>query len=137
MNTVATRTLAEMARKAGVKRYLFASSCSIYDVGIVDEERDVLLNEESAVQPRAAYAVSKLAGERGINGVAWLLTLPPSSSCVWAPLFGFSPPHAVRNDLVVNTFVKDAFLKGESSPSILGARCGVRWWTCAMPPAPM
>src|ERR1043166_226172 len=50
MNTVATRTLAEMARKAGVPRYLFASSCSVYDIGVVDEERDVLLTEESQIQ---------------------------------------------------------------------------------------
>jgi len=108
MNTVATRTLAEMARKAGVKRYLFASSCSIYDVGIVDEERDVLLNEESVVQPRAAYAVSKLAGERellALHGDDFAPVILRMGT-----LFGFSP--RMRYDLVVNTFVKDAFLKG-------------------------
>ncbi len=108
MNTVATRTLAEMAKKQGVKRYLFASSCSIYDVGIVDEERDVLLNEESDVQPRAAYAVSKLSGERE------LFTLRDENFAPVAlrmgTLFGFSP--RMRYDLVVNTFVKDAFSKG-------------------------
>jgi len=108
MNTVATRTLAEMAKKSGVKRYLFASSCSIYDVGVVDEERDILLNEESEVQPRAAYAVSKLAGERELMALH-----DPSFSPVMlrmGTLFGFSP--RMRYDLVVNTFVKDAFLKG-------------------------
>jgi len=108
MNTVATRTSAEMAKKAGVKRYIFASSCSIYDVGVVDEERDVLLNEESEVQPRAAYAVSKLAGELE------LMTLHDKDFSPvmlrMGTLFGFSP--RMRYDLVVNTFVKDAFLKG-------------------------
>ena len=64
MNAVATRTLAEMAKQKGVRRYIFASSCSVYDVGVVDEERDIVLNEDVLVQPRAAYAVSKLAGER-------------------------------------------------------------------------
>ncbi|PWU00630.1 MAG: hypothetical protein C5B51_24760 [Terriglobia bacterium] len=108
MNTVATRTLAEMAKKQGVRRYIFASSCSVYDVGVVDEDRDVLLNEESPVQPRAAYATSKLAGE---------LELMALHDADFAPvilrmgtLFGFSP--RMRYDLVVNTFVKDAFTKG-------------------------
>ena len=108
MNTVATRTLAEMAKKAGVKRYLFASSCSIYDVGVVDEERDVLLNEESAVQPRAAYAVSKLAGERELLALHDADFSPVMLRM--GTLFGFSP--RMRYDLVVNTFVKDVFLKG-------------------------
>jgi nucleoside-diphosphate-sugar epimerase len=108
MNTVATRTLAEMAKKAGVKRYLFASSCSIYDVGVVDEERDVLLNEESVVQPRAAYAVSKLAGERELLALHDTDFSPVMLRM--GTLFGFSP--RMRYDLVVNTFVKDVFLKG-------------------------
>src|ERR1039458_3434398 len=108
MNTVATRTLAEMAKKAGVKRYIFASSCSIYDVGIVDEERDVLLNEESPVQPRAAYGVSKLAGERELLALCDKDFSPVILRM--GTLFGFSP--RMRYDLVVNTFVKDAFLKG-------------------------
>src|ERR1017187_8105807 len=108
MNTVATRTLAEMAKKAGVKRYIFASSCSIYDVGIVDEERDILLNEESEVQPRAAYAVSKLAGERELLALHGADFSPVVLRM--GTLFGFSP--RMRYDLVVNTFVKDAFLKG-------------------------
>jgi nucleoside-diphosphate-sugar epimerase len=108
MNTVATRTLAEMAKKAGVKRYIFASSCSIYDVGVVDEERDVLLNEESAVQPRAAYAVSKLAGERELLALHDADFSPVILRM--GTLFGFSS--RMRYDLVVNTFVKDAILKG-------------------------
>jgi nucleoside-diphosphate-sugar epimerase len=108
MNTVATRTLGEMAKKAGVRRYILASSCSIYDVGVVDEERDILLTEEAAVQPRAAYAVSKLAGEQQ------LLALADNNFCPvilrMGTLFGFSP--RMRYDLVVNTFVKDAMSKG-------------------------
>lgn len=109
MNTVATRTLAEMARSQGVKRYLFASSCSIYDVGVVDEERDVLLNEDAVVQPRAAYAVSKLAGEKELLSLQDETFSPVILRM--GTLFGFSP--RMRYDLVVNTFVKDAFLKGQ------------------------
>jgi len=111
MNTVATRTLAELAKSQGVKRYLFASSCSIYDVGVVDEERDVLLNEDSAVEPRAAYAVSKLAGEKELLALQDENFTPVILRM--GTLFGFSP--RMRYDLVVNTFVKDAFLKGHVS----------------------
>jgi len=108
MNAVATRTLAEMAKRNGIPRYLFASSCSIYDIGVEDEERDILLTEESAVQPRAAYALSKLAGERELLALA-----DESFSPVilrMGTLFGFSP--RMRYDLVVNTFVKDGISKG-------------------------
>ena len=108
MNTVATRALAELAKSQGVKRYLYASSCSIYDVGVVDEERDVLLNEESPVEPHAAYAVSKLAGERELLALADENFSPVILRM--GTLFGFSP--RMRYDLVVNTFVKDALLKG-------------------------
>jgi nucleoside-diphosphate-sugar epimerase len=108
MNTVATRTLAEMAKQKGVRRYIFASSCSVYDVGVVDEERDIVLNEDVPVHPRAAYAVSKLAGEQQ------LLALADDDFCPvilrMGTLFGFSP--RMRYDLVVNTFVKDALQKG-------------------------
>jgi nucleoside-diphosphate-sugar epimerase len=106
MNAVATRTLAEMAKKAGIRRYLYASSCSIYDVGVVDEERDILLTEETAVAPHAAYAVSKLAGEQQLMALGDANFCPVSLRT----LFGFSP--RMRYDLVVNTFVKDALSKG-------------------------
>lgn len=108
MNTVATRTLAEMAKRCGVKRYIYASSCSVYDIGVIDEDRDVLLTEEAEVQPKAAYGISKLAGERGL-----LDLMDENFSPVilrMGTLFGFSP--RMRFDLVVNTFVKDALLKG-------------------------
>lgn len=108
MNAVATRTLGEMARKAGVKRYVFASSCSVYDVGVTDEERDVLLSEETVPQPRAAYAVSKLAGEQQLQALAGDGFAPVILRM--GTLFGFSP--RMRYDLVVNTFVKDAMMKG-------------------------
>lgn len=108
MNTVATRALAEMAKERGVKRYIFASSCSVYDIGIVDQERDVLLTEESEVGPHAAYAKSKLAGERELMALHDENFSPVMLRM--GTLFGFSP--RMRYDLVVNTFVKDAFLKG-------------------------
>jgi nucleoside-diphosphate-sugar epimerase len=108
MNTVATKTLAQMARERGVRRYVFASSCSIYDRGVGDEERDILLDEESEVNPKAAYSGSKYQAERA------LLEMVADNFCPVilrkGTVFGFSP--RLRYDLVVNTFVKDALSKG-------------------------
>ncbi|MCI0721380.1 MAG: NAD(P)-dependent oxidoreductase [Acidobacteria bacterium] len=108
MNTLATETLARLCKERGVRRYLFASSCSIYDVGVHDQERDVIYDETAAVQPRAAYAVSKYEGEQR------LLELADKEFCPVilrkGTVYGFSP--RMRYDLVLNTFVKDAFTKG-------------------------
>ena len=108
MNTSANESLARMAKENGVQRFVFASTCSIYDFGVIDQERDVLLTEESPVGPRAAYARSKLEGE------AAMLRLADDDFCPvilrMATLFGFSP--RMRYDLVVNTFVKDSLSRG-------------------------
>jgi nucleoside-diphosphate-sugar epimerase len=108
MNAEATRTLGEQAKKRGIRKYVYASSCSIYDVGIVDEELDVLLTEESEVSPKAAYGRSKLEGERALLELTGADFAPVLLRM--GTLFGFSP--RMRYDLVVNTFVKDAMSKG-------------------------
>lgn len=108
MNTVAAIRLAEMCQEAGVQRYIFASSCSIYDRGVGNDERDVLQDEDSQVDPRAAYSSSKWAAEKG------LLAMAGDNFCPVilrkGTIYGFSP--RMRYDLVVNTFVKDALSKG-------------------------
>jgi nucleoside-diphosphate-sugar epimerase len=111
MNTTASVALAEMCREQGVRRYLYASSCSVYDRGVIDETRDVVVDESTDVDPPGAYAGSKIAAEQQ------LLPMADGSLCVAvlrkATLFGFSP--RMRYDLVVNTFVKDALQKGRIS----------------------
>ena len=108
MNASASIARARRCKERGVRRYLYASSCSIYDRGVASEERDVLLDEMSEVDPQAAYSSSKFAAEKE------LLPLASDDFCVAilrkATLFGFSP--RMRYDLVVNTFVKDALSKG-------------------------
>lgn len=107
MNTVATVKLAEFCKIRGVRRYVFASSCSIYDRG-VSADADVLQDEDSAVAPRAAYSGSKYQAERG------LLELADATFCPVmlrkGTVYGFSP--RMRYDLVVNTFVRDALTRG-------------------------
>ena len=112
MNTLATRFSAELCKKAGIKRYVFASSCSIYDIGVKDEEKDVIFDETAKVSPRAAYSSSKYKAEK------ILLSLKDKD---FSPvilrkgtIYGFS--YRMRYDLVVNTFVKDALTKGYITP---------------------
>jgi nucleoside-diphosphate-sugar epimerase len=108
MNTMASKKLAEFCKKQGVRRYLFASSCSIYDQGVGDELKDILQDENSPVNPRAAYSRSKYEAER------YLLKMADDDFCPVilrkGTIYGFSP--RMRYDLVVNTFVKDALTKG-------------------------
>jgi nucleoside-diphosphate-sugar epimerase len=111
MNTVASVELAKRARDYGVSRYIFSSSCSIYDRGVEDDSADVILDEDSPVDPRAAYSSSKFEAERE------LLPLADEKFCVVllrkGTVFGFSP--RMRYDLVLNTFIKDALSKGYMS----------------------
>jgi nucleoside-diphosphate-sugar epimerase len=108
MNTVAAHRLAELCAANGVRRYIYASSCSIYDRGVGSDSHDDLLDEESPVDPRAAYSSSKYEAE------GLLLEMAGDGFCPIilrkGTIYGFSP--RMRYDLVVNTFVKDALSKG-------------------------
>lgn len=117
MNTDASIRVAEVARRAGVSRLIYASTASIYDRGVGEEARDVLLEEDADVDPRAAYATSKLAAEREILKMADDGFAPVSFR--QGTVFGFSP--RMRYDLVVNTFVKDALSTGRMTAFYGGA----------------
>jgi len=108
MNTTATIALAEQARSAGVRRYVFASSASIYDVGLNNDARDIVLDEESPVSPRAAYSSSKYEAEQGLRAMVAQDFCPVIMRK--GTVYGWSP--RMRYDLVVNTFVKDALATG-------------------------
>jgi len=108
LNTHASIRAAEAAKDAGVERLIFASTASIYDRGVGEEARDVLADETADVEPRAAYATSKLAAEKGILALAADGFAPVSFR--QGTVFGFSP--RMRYDLVLNTFVKDAMSAG-------------------------
>lgn len=58
--------LAELARKAGVKRFVYMSSCSVYGVGT----DGATLDEESPVNPQTAYAECKVKVERDVGAMA-------------------------------------------------------------------
>jgi nucleoside-diphosphate-sugar epimerase len=101
MNTVASSNLATQCRERGIRRYIFASTCSVYDTA--STRTSVLQDEGSELQPRGAYAGSKYEAERR------LLQMADGSFCAVilrkGTIFGFFP--RMRYDLVVNTFVRD------------------------------
>jgi nucleoside-diphosphate-sugar epimerase len=103
MNAVATETLGRACLQRGIERYVFASSCSLYD-GLPPG----MHGEDAPIEPRAAYATSKRYGEEK------LLELAEEGLCPVilrnGTVYGWSP--RMRFDLVVNTFVKDALLDG-------------------------
>lgn len=103
MNAIATENLGRECVARGIERYVFASSCSLYD-GLPPG----MHGEDADVQPRAAYATSKRYGEEA------LLKLVDEGLCPVilrnGTVYGYSP--RMRFDLVVNTFVKDALLGG-------------------------
>lgn len=104
INREGSIALAELAKKAGVSRFLFASSCSIYGKG---EKLD--LTEEDAVNPVSAYAESKVDAERGIGALA------DKNFAVGflrnATAYGYSP--MLRIDLVVNNLLGCALSRGD------------------------
>jgi nucleoside-diphosphate-sugar epimerase len=103
MNAIATETLGEMCVRRGIARFVFASSCSLYD-GLPPGMHD----ETAPIQPRAAYATSKRYGEEALLRLADEGLEPVLLRN--GTVYGWSP--RMRFDLVVNTFVKDALLNG-------------------------
>jgi nucleoside-diphosphate-sugar epimerase len=103
MNALATESLGKACVDRGIERFVLASSCSLYD-GLPPGMHD----ENTEIQPRGAYAQSKQYAEQS------LLALVDKGLDVGivrnGTVYGWSP--RMRFDLVVNTFVKDALLKG-------------------------
>jgi nucleoside-diphosphate-sugar epimerase len=107
MNMVATRSIAEACKRAGIQRLTFGSSCSIYD-GL---PTGPVYDETTDVNPRGAYATTKHAAEQALLELtddAFQPTILRQGT-----VYGLSP--RMRFDLVVNTFVKDALQKGRLS----------------------
>lgn len=96
--------LAEIAKKAGVPRYLFSGSCSIYGKG---EKLD--LDENDLLNPASAYAVSKIESEKAISKLADDNFTPAYLRNSTA--YGHSP--MLRIDLVVNNLLACAFSRGD------------------------
>jgi nucleoside-diphosphate-sugar epimerase len=113
INDAASVKLAEMAKKVGVKRFLFASSCSNYGAS-----GDNFLTEEADFNPVTAYGRSKVQVELAVNKLADDNFCPTYLRASTA--FGVSP--RIRFDLVINNLTAWAvttgrvFLKSDGTP---------------------
>jgi nucleoside-diphosphate-sugar epimerase len=96
--------LAHLARKVGISRFIYMSSCSVYGVGAQD-----FVDEESPVNPQTAYAVCKTLVERDVRPLA-----NDNFSTTFlrnATAYGASP--RMRFDIVLNNLCGLAWTTGE------------------------
>jgi nucleoside-diphosphate-sugar epimerase len=103
INHEASVNLARLAKKAGVQRFIFSSSCSNYGAG-----GDDLLNEHSAFNPCTPYGTSKVRVEQDVAKLADTRFSPTFLRNATA--FGVSP--MLRFDLVLNNLVAWAYATG-------------------------
>jgi nucleoside-diphosphate-sugar epimerase len=105
VNLIATRTIAEVAKGYGIRRFIFASTCSVYGASTDDD----LLTEESSLNPVSLYAITKLASEKVLMDLASETFSP---TCLrFSTIYGLSG--RTRFDLVVNLLTAKAVMDGE------------------------
>jgi nucleoside-diphosphate-sugar epimerase len=115
INFAATLRIAKLAKAVGVRRFIFASSCSLY--GASGSEAD--LSEDAALNPVSAYAVSKVQSEAALRELA-----DDSFTPVFmrnATAYGVSP--GMRFDLVLNNL----FAWARTSGTIRVTSDGTPW----------
>jgi len=111
-NAACPAYLSYESKRAGVRRFIYASSCSVYGYTV-----DELYDESSPTTCAYPYGISKLQGENGVMQLAdnnfSVISLRQGTVC------GYSD--RMRFDLVVNTMFKNAMLHNEitvNNPSI-------------------
>lgn len=105
INLGGSMRLAELARAAGVKRFVYASSQSMYGIANIEAELD---EDDSEKHPLTAYAKTKWSAELGLKALGTpdftVVCLRPST------VFGASP--RLRCDIVFNNLVACAYTTG-------------------------
>ncbi len=124
-NSALPQYLAFQSKEAGIKKFIYASSCSIYGY-----TQDKLFDENSPTTCGYPYGISKLQGE---NGCMQLQDKDFSViSLRQGTMGGFSP--RMRTDLVVNAMFKNSILEQKltvNNPSIWRPLCDIRDATTA------
>lgn len=111
-NAAVPSYLAYLAKAAGVRRIIFASSCSVYGYTVNE-----LYDEDAPAVSSYPYGISKLQGERGVLQMQddrfSAIALRKGTIC------GYSP--RMRFDLIVNTMYRSCVLDGKitvNNPSL-------------------
>ncbi|WP_068269742.1 NAD-dependent epimerase/dehydratase family protein [Aldersonia kunmingensis] len=104
INHHASVRLAKLAKQAGVRRFLYASTCSVYG-----SAGDELVTESAPLKPLTPYAESKVRVEDDVAAIADDGFSPAFLRNATA--FGFSP--RLRADIVLNNLVGHAVLTGD------------------------
>lgn len=111
-NASAPAYLAYVSKRAGIKKFIYAGSCSVYGYTVNE-----LYDETSPAESSYPYGISKLQGEQAVLQMA-----DDNFSVICfrkGTISGYSP--RMRLDLIVNTMFKTALQKGEiiiNNPSI-------------------
>ena len=105
INHRASVHLAQLAKQAGVPRFLYSSSCSVYGAASPDD----VLNEVASFAPVTPYAESKVRVEADVAHLADDTFSPTFMRN--ATVYGVSPK--LRGDLVVNNLVGWALTTGQ------------------------
>ena len=105
INFSGTCQLADLARARGVRRFIFASTCSNYGI----TEGDRLVDETSPLRPVSLYAETKIDCEAYLTGLASDTFHPISMR--YSTVHGIS--YRTRFDLLINSFVYEAMTRKE------------------------
>jgi nucleoside-diphosphate-sugar epimerase len=105
INHMGSVHIARLAKQAGVGRFIFSSSCSLYGAASPDD----LLTESASFNPVTPYGESKVLVERDVSEMADDDFSPTFLRN--ATVYGYSP--RLRLDLVVNDLVASACATGE------------------------
>jgi nucleoside-diphosphate-sugar epimerase len=104
INLRSTRTIAEVGKGFGVKRFVFASTCSVY--GASDE----ILDERSVLRPISLYGRTKMESEKVLLSLTDVIFAP--TILRFGTVYGLSS--RPRFDLVVNILTAKAIQDGEA-----------------------
>jgi nucleoside-diphosphate-sugar epimerase len=105
VNLQASLNLIEESKRAGVRRFLFASTCSNYGKM---KDADKYVDEETELSPVSLYAETKVAVEKALLGSGHNEGWSPTPMR-FATIFGVSP--RMRFDLTVNEFTMEMLTK--------------------------
>lgn len=103
INSLATIRLANLAKKTGIERFVFSSSCSVYG------QSNEIVDEKSKVNPITTYSKSKVKAERKLLE----LTSKNFAVTILRTATAYGPSLSPRFDLVVNNLVGSAVSSGK------------------------